>query len=88
MLCTPAMVYVSITFMTMLFLVIAKQYKGMIGKLIFAVLWTWLIQTLCKNKYTFVAWLIVILPLLLFPFAVFAMIGINVQTQLGTQPGP
>jgi len=80
MLCAPAMVYVSITFMTMLFLVIAKQYKGMVSKLIFAILWTWLIQTLCKNKYTFVAWLIVILPLLLFPFAVFAMIGVAVQT--------
>ncbi len=79
MLCTPAMVYVSITFMTMLFLVIAKQYKGMIGKLIFALLWTWLIQTLCKNNYTFVAWLIVILPLLLFPLAVFAMIGLTMN---------
>ena len=81
MLCTPAMVYVCITFMSMLFLVIAKQYKGMVAKLIFAVVWTWLIQTLCKNKYTFVAWLIVILPLLLFPIVLFAILGLALQNQ-------
>lgn len=49
---------------------------GLICKLVLMVLWTLLLNWLCDNKYTNIAWIILLLPIILPLFVVFTAIGI------------
>ena len=50
-----------------------------IGKLIYIIFWTWILNTLCKAGYTNLSWFLLLLPIIL----MFIMIGALLVTQSG-----
>lgn len=71
-LCTPAMIYFAVSFIVLLtsslmnFNVISLLIKG-----IFILLWSWVLNLLCKNGLTIISWVLVILPILGMSFTSF-----------------
>lgn len=71
-LCTPAMVYFVVSFVVLLtsslmsFNVMSLLIKG-----IFILLWSWVLNLLCKNGLTILSWVLVILPILGMSFTSF-----------------
>jgi hypothetical protein len=65
-LCTPAFIYFVISF---IYLVITsfKNFNIIttIVTLFFILLWSWLLNVLCRNGYSIISWLIIVLPFLL-----------------------
>ncbi len=67
-LCAPALVYVILVVVGIL----AQMMNGMatffntIGTVVVAVIWTWLLNFICKSGYTVVSWILVFLPILLY----------------------
>lgn len=65
-LCTPAFIYFAISF---IYLVITsfKHFNIIttIVTLFFILLWSWLLNVLCRNGYSIISWLIIVLPFLL-----------------------
>jgi hypothetical protein len=65
-LCTPAFIYFAISF---IYLVITsfKNFNIIttIVTLFFILLWSWLLNVLCRNGYSIISWLIIVLPFLL-----------------------
>ena len=42
------------------------KFLHTIGTIIVAILWTWLLNFICKSGYTTVSWILVFLPIILF----------------------
>jgi hypothetical protein len=83
--CTPAKVYLAISFISVLMIVIQNllnptmnelcvgKYKCamsskitlLIFKIIYILFWAWLLNVLCKNGLTKLAWFILMIPFLL-----------------------
>jgi len=51
-----------------------------IGKVLYILFWTWLLDLMCKGGYTNVAWFILFLPYILF----FILLALFILTSLGT----
>jgi hypothetical protein len=51
-----------------------------VGKLLYIVFWTWLLNTFCKAGYTSLSWFLVLLPIVL----MFVMIGALLIAQSGS----
>ena len=65
-LCTPAFIYFAISFIYL----IITSFKNFniitsIVTLFFILLWSWLLNVLCRNGYSIISWLIIVLPFLL-----------------------
>jgi hypothetical protein len=74
-LCTPAMIYFVIAFISVLLglSMVKASILSIFGKLIFVLLWTWFLNFLCNKNLTGVAWFLVLLPfVLMFLIIVFA----------------
>tara|TARA_E500000178_G_scaffold248937_1_gene245520 strand:+ start:108 stop:479 length:372 start_codon:yes stop_codon:yes gene_type:complete len=50
-----------------------------IGKVIYILFWTWIIDLMCKGGYTNVAWFLLFLPLILF----FVLLAVFILMSLG-----
>ncbi len=67
-LCAPAFVYAILVIVG----IVAQMMSGMatffntIGTIVIAVLWTWLLNYICKSGYIVVSWILVFLPILLY----------------------
>ena len=51
-----------------------------IGKVVYILFWTWLLDLMCKGGYTNVAWFILFLPFILF----FILLALFILMSLGT----
>ena len=58
------------------------ENKGVvfIGKVLYILFWTWLLDLMCKGGYTNVAWFILFLPFILF----FILLALFILMSLGT----
>jgi hypothetical protein len=89
--CTPAQIYMLISFFSVLALLgqnISSPNKYKVGmyscnlqhnnivffifKIIYIIVWTYILQELCKNGYKSISWLLVLFPFILF----FVIIGL------------
>ena len=65
--CTPAKFYTLVTFLTLLYLVIKKaQPFWFIIKAIIFITWIFILNKLCKEGYTLIAWLLATIPHVIF----------------------
>ena len=65
-LCTPAQIYLFIALiMSVLALVSRVKISHILMKLLFAVIWTIILNFICSKGYTNVSWVLVLLPYVL-----------------------
>jgi hypothetical protein len=65
-LCSPAMLYLVISIITIVLACFYKcQVMTIVVKIAFILLWTWFLNFLCSKGYKSVSWFLVILPYLL-----------------------
>lgn len=91
-LCTPALIYFVIGVIS---LVIAFFQRFLLSSLLikgfFILVWTWLLNLLCKKGYKTIAWILVILPYIVM-FGVFAMalelLNKSAKAVVASQQGP
>ena len=57
-----------------------KKPVVFIGKVLYILFWTWLLDLMCKGGYTNLAWFILFLPFILF----FILLALFILTSLGT----
>ena len=93
-LCTPAMIYFVISFVSLAVVLLqnlGNEHSYNVGafscrvpntaivfviKFIYIMFWTWILNLICKDGYTNVSWLLVLLPYVLF-FVIIGIIMIN-----------
>lgn len=74
MLCTPAVVYLVLAIISILYMIFDRFPIGnILFKAIIIALWTWFLNFLCSKGHTGVSWFLVILPFL---FIIFFMLVI------------
>ena len=82
-LCDPAKLYL---FMVILFIVVGLFSKinilAIIIKLIFALIWTFVLNWLCKKGYKTVSWILVLLPFILLIIAFFGYLKMSRGNQM------
>lgn len=64
-LCSPAQIYAVFSFLAIISMIVMKQYSGVVGKAVFAIVWTILLNWLCSMGYTGLSWFLLLLPILL-----------------------
>jgi|688.fasta_scaffold18082_3 hypothetical protein len=103
MLCSPALVYLAISFVALLISWVQNHQNTntysagniscpvqntayvFILKILWFLFWTWVLNLLCTNGYTTVAWVLVAVPFLVFFTLVF---GLANAMASGTRPSP
>jgi len=82
-LCNPAKLYF---FLVILFIVIGLFSKinvmAIIFKLIFAFIWTFVLNWLCSKGYTTLSWIIVFFPFILMLIAFFGYLQLSKSNQM------
>lgn len=62
-LCTPAMVYFVVSIIYLIFSSFTSfNIMFIIIHIFIIMLWSWFLNFLCKNGYSIIAWLIIVLP--------------------------
>jgi len=64
--CTPAVVYLIISMITIMIAIYnnARVFSILI-KWLFVLIWTWVLNYICKSGYPMVSWVLVLLPYIL-----------------------
>lgn len=80
-LCTPAVIYVVISVIT---LIIGAFYKfqplTLIVKVFFVMLWTWFLNFLCNKGYTGISWFLVLLPFIILLVSIVILFEVTMRT--------
>ena len=61
-LCSPALLYLVLGTLSLVYLVTTISVSAALFKLIFILLWTWFLNFLCAKGYSTVSWVLVLLP--------------------------
>jgi len=62
-LCTPAKIYFGIAVIaSIIALFRGNSFGGVLVKLLFAFVWTFILAWLCKKGFTYISWFLVLLP--------------------------
>ena len=70
--CAPAMIYLILGIFAILAMIYQKyDIIGILGKIIFIGLWTWLLNYLCSVGHSGVSWVLLLLPFILFGLIIF-----------------
>ena len=73
-LCTPAQIYLFIALiMCVLALISRAKITHILMKLLFAVIWTIILNFICSKGYTQVSWVLVLLPYILIALGMLGM---------------
>ena len=90
-LCTPAQLYVILTALSLIAMIFAKQYGPAVVKLIFAFIFTFILNWLCSKGYSSLSWFIVLVPFivmgLMFIFFLFTLKQITKASSQDQQQG-
>lgn len=72
-LCAPAIVYVILVIVGILAQIMGGMatFFGTIGTVFVAIIWTWLLNFICKSGYIGISWVLVFLPIILSILAFF-----------------
>lgn len=80
--CTPAQLYVILTAISIIALVVQKQFLSIPIKLVFALIYTFLLNWLCDKGWTNLSWVLVILPFIAMLIVVAVFVYSGVRTKL------
>uniref|UniRef100_A0A6C0ATQ1 Uncharacterized protein n=1 Tax=viral metagenome TaxID=1070528 RepID=A0A6C0ATQ1_9ZZZZ len=86
-LCTPALIYLIIAIIGMVFSLMTMNAMSIVVNLVFIGIWTWFLNFLCTKGYKTISWFLVVAP---FVFLIF-MFGITldvVKNYAGTEQPP
>jgi len=75
-LCTPALVYLVLSILTIIVLVIQKSLDGIIMNIACSLAWLWLLQILCNRGYVTLAWVLVLLPFIILAIILVLLVGL------------
>jgi hypothetical protein len=79
-LCNPAMLYLILSIITILMGISAQvQVSVYIVKLIWMVVWVYILNLLCSKGYTTVSWVLVLLPFILIAFMALMMLEVTMR---------
>jgi len=83
--CSPALLYLYISFFALLFLLFQKvNLMTILIKAFFIIFWAFLLNALCNNGYKSVSWFLVLLPYVIM-LAVYFMTFFNIEEGFYTQ---
>jgi len=70
--CAPAMIYLVLGIISVLAMIYQKyDIIGILGKIIFIGLWTWLLNYLCSTGHSAISWILLLLPFILFGLIIY-----------------
>ena len=70
--CAPAMIYLVLGIIAILAMIYQKyDIIGILGKIIFISLWTWLLNYLCSTGHSGISWILLLLPFILFGLIIY-----------------
>ena len=73
-LCTPAKIYFAIAVIaTLVSLFYGMSIMMGVWKIVFAFIWTFILEWLCKKGFTSISWFLVLLPYILIALAMFGI---------------
>jgi hypothetical protein len=77
-LCTPAKLYFALAILSILIgLFSGFNFMAILGKLIFAVIYTFILSWLCSKGWKSLAWFLVLLPYILILLMIFGLITLS-----------
>ena len=77
-LCNPAMLYLILSIIVILMGLSAQVQVGVfVVKLIWMVVWVYILNLLCSKGYTTVSWVLVLLPFILIAFMTLLMLEVS-----------
>ena len=79
-LCNPAMLYLILSIITILMGISAQvQVSVFVVKIIWMVVWVYILNLLCSKGYTTVSWILVLLPFILIAFMALMMLEVTMR---------
>ena len=82
-LCNPAKLYAVLIIITLLLAVVNGVPLIAIGiKLIFAIIWTYILNYICGNGFTWFSWVLVFMPFVLLILGIFGIMKMAQSQQL------
>ena len=79
-LCNPAMLYLILSIIVILMGLSAQVQVGVfVVKLIWMVVWVYILNLLCSKGYTTVSWILVLLPFILIAFMALMMLEVTMR---------
>jgi hypothetical protein len=81
-LCTPALVHLVLSILTVIVLVIQKSFDGLIWNILFSLVWLWFLTILCNRGYVTLAWVLVLLP-----FIIIGIMLVLIISLISSNPG-
>ena len=79
-LCNPAMLYLILSIIVILMGFSAQVQVGVfVVKLIWMVVWVYILNLLCSKGYTTVSWVLVLLPFILIAFMALMMLEVTMR---------
>jgi len=67
-LCLPSKIYLVLSFIAILYSIIVPDVMGGVSAfahvfhMIYVLFWTWILQLICKEGYTWISWVLVLAP--------------------------
>jgi len=81
-LCMPAKVYLVLSAISLVIGLVSQFHIiAILTKLFFILLWTWVLNWLCSKGLKTLSWILVLLPIILFLVAGFALAGIFMKAK-------
>jgi hypothetical protein len=81
-LCTPALVHLVLSILTVIVLVIQQSFDGIIWNILFSLAWLWFLTILCNRGYVTLAWVLVLLP-----FIIIGIMLVLILSLISSNPG-
>lgn len=81
-LCTPALVHLVLSILTVIVLVIQQTFDGIIWNILYSLVWLWFLQILCNRGYITLAWVLVLLP-----FIIIGIMLVLIVSLISSNPG-
>jgi len=75
-LCTPALVYLVLSILTVIVLIVQKAFDGIIMNIACSLAWLWLLQILCNRGYITLAWVLVFLPFIIGAIIIILLVSV------------
>ena len=75
-LCLPSKIYFVLAVLSIIISLIVSTENVIMGflHLLFVVFWTWVLNLICKNGFSIVSWILVLVPILIYLIIVFQIL--------------
>jgi hypothetical protein len=79
MLCTPALVYLILSIIGIIYYLFTYSVGTVLLQTFFVLIWTWILNYICSSGYEVISWILVILPFILIPLFMFLFVAYVVK---------